>query len=439
VRTATRGRKRNSYDDNNIFLHNHKPISISRSATTVLRSYRGGGPSGSLFQDSYFDSLTAAPTVENGNNSKMDISSSSSSSSTSSSSFDIGFEALIEAATIQSKGTVLGGDFAGLAATFCPGSGDFIPLPEHLIPESLKEWGQEPKCLELLVSEDLRSMDGSSGDELTMIRVTTTILPDTGCSVDNLETIKAADEIDLTTGTLIQEKRWRLENDGETINDWDNNAVVALKYPLIGGNINNNNEFEKNELRLETIFGLSDGTQRHRLRVVLDLQIEYVADDVTSGDNNGVIIGVQKPMMVIMERRTSSISSGGTISDGGGLDGRTISLLLGERLRGSQTFVDTEPPLGQSYENNETGIRYVALPSNILLAYGWINDDTQWTIQIGHVAADGSSRRVVSRTFTETQDGQLDFEIDSWVEYLQQQQQQQQDREQQSAAVKQIR
>ena len=64
------------------------------------------------------------------------------------------FESLVKGATEQSIGQLpLGGDFAGLAATFNPGDGTFIPIPEHLIPESLLEWGQEPKCLEVLVSE----------------------------------------------------------------------------------------------------------------------------------------------------------------------------------------------------------------------------------------------------------------------------------------------
>jgi len=74
---------------------------------------------------------------------------------------------------------LVGGDYAGLSATF-DAHGKLIPIQEHWIPESLLEWGQAPWCLEVLVSEDV--------DATT--RQTVTILPETGCAVDNLETIK---------------------------------------------------------------------------------------------------------------------------------------------------------------------------------------------------------------------------------------------------------
>jgi hypothetical protein len=413
-------------------LSSSSSSSSDRRIPTWLYSSIGGGSSGSLFQDQYFDSLQPQESRESDNRNTI-----------------VQFESLIEAATLSSAGTLLGGDFAGLAATFHPGTGEFIPLPEHLIPPSLIEWGQEPKCLELLVSEDLIEHDygdDDDDDEATMKRVTTTVLPDTGCAVDNLETIKAVDEIDLiaqwSSRNVMKQNQQQEEEDSsedEDDNDWDErrywdeNAVVALKYPLIGKTNNNNNDDDnnnENELRLETIFGLDDGTTttaRHRLRVVIDLQIQIGGsnneNENEDDDNDGsIIIGVQKPMMIIMERRTSSISSGGTISDGGGLDGRTVSLLLGDRLRGSQSFVDTQPPLGNSYENGP--IRYVALPANILLAYGWITNE-QWVIQVGHVVTsqddngDGTTiRRVISRTFTENDVGDLDFEIDSWIEHL---------------------
>ena len=38
------------------------------------------------------------------------------------------FETLIKAATIDAVGRVLGGDFAGLAATFSPGKSVFVNL-----------------------------------------------------------------------------------------------------------------------------------------------------------------------------------------------------------------------------------------------------------------------------------------------------------------------
>jgi len=313
---------------------------------------------------------------------------------------DYDFESLIQVATEGSMGYPLGGDFAGLAATFNPGDGSFIPIPDYLIPESLKEWGQEPKCLEVLVSEEVeedgmfssddtvKNSGGSRGTTLT--RITTTILPDTGCGVDNLETIVAEDQVDL-------ESQWtNLQDEDMAVHDDDADGiasatnVVGLQYPI----------GDSNELRLETIFGLEDATGQYRMRVAIDL--------VPSPPDT---FGLQSPMVLTLERRTSSISSRGTIAEGGGLDGKTVSMLLGERLRGSKTFVD-EPVTSVNYVQDS--IVHVPLPGNISIAYGWVTDH-DWTLQVGHVGQSGM-RRVVSRTFTVTQDGELDFEIQSWVE-----------------------
>jgi len=269
------------------------------------------------------------------------------------------FELLIQAATSSSNGYALGGDFAGLAATFDPGDGSFIPIPEHLVPEALLDWGQEPKCLEVLVSEDF------NGDALE--RSTITVLPDTGCSIDNLETIKVLDEIDLST-------------------EWGKDTkVVGLQYQ----------SEREDEIRLETIFGMRNG---HRMRVALDLV------------PSETVFAIQSPMVIALERRTSSVSSGGTIADGGGLDGRTVSMLLGEDLRKSKTFAE-EMPLEENFESN--GINHVSLPGGVSLAYGWLTDD-DWVVQVGHIQ-DGV-RRVVSRHFTTLDGEEVDFNVESWEE-----------------------
>lgn len=291
-----------------------------------------------------------------------------------------GFESLVETANSGSTG-VYGGDFAGLAATFNPGDGSFIPIPDYLIPESLKEWGQEPKCLEVLVSEDVH--DDENDEEYVMTRVTTKILPDTGCGVDNLETMLVMDEIDL-------ESQWRSDDGDDGVE-----GIVGLQYPL-----------GEDKLRVETIFGLEEEYGVDRIRVAIDL--------IPSQEN----FAIQSPMVLTLERRTSSISSGGTIAEGGGLDGRTVFTLLGERLQGSKTFVDEPSMSGDNYNYNsydpENDIRHVGLPANISIAYGWLHDDNSWMLQVSHIA--NGSRRVVSRQFTVANNGKLDFEIRSWVE-----------------------
>jgi hypothetical protein len=299
------------------------------------------------------------------------------------------FESLVQAATSNSNGYALGGDFAGLVATFNPGDGSFIPIPDHLIPPSMIEWGQIPKCLEVLVSEEFWPTTASSSGEVSNVdddgeeilrRITTNILPDTGCSVDNLETIKAIDEIDLSS-------RWDSNEDPSI--DGSTNNVVGLQYSV-----------GDDEIRLETIFEL-EGGGGYRMRVAIDLMIPSLDT-----------IAIQSPTVLTLERRTSSVSSGGTISDGGGLDGRTVSMLLGERLQSSKTFVDDQP-MGQTrYEVD--AINYVNLPGGISIAYGWLTED-DWMLQVGMLMQNGM-RRVVSRQFTVFDNGELDFDVKSWME-----------------------
>ncbi len=269
-------------------------------------------------------------------------------------------ERLIQAATSSANGVAMGGDFAGLAATFNPGNGAFIPVPEHFVPNALLDWGQEPKCLELLVSEETI--------DTTFKRNTITVLPSTGCSIDNLETIRVDDEIDLTFKY------------GKGTN------VVGLQYEV--GNKNG-------ALRLETVFGMSDG---YRMRVLLDV--------VPSTST----FAVQSPMVLALERRTNTVSSSGTIADGGGLDGRTVSMLLGEKLRQSKTFAE-DIPLENNYEHG--GITHVSFPGNVSVAYGWVTDG-EWVVQIGHVHE--NVRRVLSRQFHVVYEGQFDFDVESWTE-----------------------
>lgn len=272
------------------------------------------------------------------------------------------FESLIQAATSSANGNAMGGDFAGLAATFDPGTGAFIPIPVHLVPDALIEWGQEPKCLEVLVSEE------SEDDQKTMIRNTITVLPDTGCSIDNLETVKATDSIDMSSKY------------GKGTN------IVGLQYQL--GDT-------KGSLRLESVFGMSDG---YRMRVLLDL--------IPSAS----VFALQSPMVLTLERRTNTVSSSGTIADGGGLDGRTVSMLLGEKLRSSKTFVE-QLPLEENFEKN--AIQHVSFPGNISIAYGWLSNE-EWVVQIGHVQDE--TRRVISRKFNVVDDSKVDFDVESWME-----------------------
>ena len=250
-----------------------------------------------------------------------------------------------------------GGDYAGLTATFSSTTGALLPVPEYLVPKVLLEWGQAPSCLEVIVSEEV------DGDHLT--RQTVTVVPDVGCGVDNLDTLKSQEKIDLTKGRL----------------GVFDSSVVAFDYSPQDGRI-----------RSETTFLLANTGQRLRVLV----HVEEGRD-------------LKSPITVVLERQTCETSSGGTIADGGGLDARTVSQLLGDGFRGKK-FADIEPVAWD--KGDEERMTTLILPGNATISYGALSS-TGLTLEVGHVT-DGASRRVVRRRFRE--DGTLEGPIEHWVE-----------------------
>jgi hypothetical protein len=248
--------------------------------------------------------------------------------------------------------SLYGGDFGGLSATFSATSGKIIPVPEHLVPATLLEWRQGPICLEVIVSEDFTS-------DTTLTRHIVTVVPAVGCGVDNLDTIKSTEEID--TSNLV-------------ISD----SFVAFDHIL--GSLN----------RAETTFSL---TNDHRLRVMVD-----VTQDRT----------IKSPIVIALERKTSERSTGGTIADGGGLDGRTVMLLLGDSLKG-KPFCDAEPV--QWKISDDTDFTVLNLPGNVAVAYR--AGSSEWILDVGHIAG-GANRRVVRRRLGEN--GDLKGPIEYWTE-----------------------
>jgi len=252
----------------------------------------------------------------------------------------------------------LGGDFAGLDATFNPIDGKLIPIPVHLVDETLLEWGQEPKCLETLVSEDIAD-DGS-----TMERSSIVILPSTGCAVDNLETMKKSDEVNMSVQDV-------------------NGDVIGLKY-------DNGDKC----YRVESIFGMDDG---YRMRVVLDLV-----------SSEGKLLTPKSPVHLHYERRTSDKSTGGTRADGGGLDGRTVTNLLGPKLSKDRSFAEDKP---REKTRDSDGIRHIGLPGNVTISYSSLNSNC-WTCDICHELDD--CIRGVTSAVIQFGDGDLDFEVEAW-------------------------
>ena len=98
--------------------------------------------------------------------------------------------------TSKKNTNIVGGDYAGLLATFSSKTGELISVPEHLVPASMLEWGDIPSSLEILTSEDwLSSSNDDCNDAKEMERTTITVLPEVGCGIDNLEVIKKIEKL----------------------------------------------------------------------------------------------------------------------------------------------------------------------------------------------------------------------------------------------------
>jgi hypothetical protein len=251
--------------------------------------------------------------------------------------------------TSTSLSSLYGGDLAGHAATFSSSTGKLIRVPDHLVPPSLIEWGQVPSCLEVLVSEDF---DHSSA----LTRRTLSVVPEVGCGVDNLDTIKTKEVIDMSKSCL------------HVFQD-DTTTIAALDYELP------RLREDTPRARIETTFAMlnDDG---HRMRVVLDITLSSK-------------IEVQSPVMLILERRTSTTSSQGTIADGGGLDARTVARLLGDELR-QKPFADEtiEKPMREDGE-----VLTLSLPGNVTIAYDDDAATESWILNVSHLGRGKITRR----------------------------------------------
>lgn len=249
--------------------------------------------------------------------------------------------------TINTTASFYGGDYAGLSATFSATTGSLIPVPEYLVPDVLLEWGQGPSCLEVIVSEDV--------NENSLARHTVSVVPDVGCGVDNLDVMKSQQTINVNLG-----------------NAWDD-SVIALDYSLP-----NNNDM----MQCETTFLLDNG---HRMRVMIDIEQQQV---------------IKTPITLVLERKTSNKSSAGTIADGGGLDGRTVSRLLGDLAKG-KLFCEVLP-LEWNLDDCEDGrMTFLTLPGNVTISL------STSVLRVGHVMNE-SSQRVVTRRFGS--DGTVEYD-----------------------------
>jgi len=241
-------------------------------------------------------------------------------------------------ASWPSTSSILGGDYAGQSATFSSIDGKLIPVPEHYVPESMVEWGQVPSCLEVIVSEDLHSSISATGtgtntntntstsassNPRVLERNTVTVMPEVGCGLDNLDTIKNKDEIPISSYHTFELDHVRVAT-----------TFVKEKKRHIECIFVHEMEMERNEEERQG--GDGAHTKMRRTRVCVNLH-----------ENNQL----KSPIDIIREHKTAEESSHGTIAEGGGLDARTVTQLVG-RENISKPFCKEEACTVESLEGN---------------------------------------------------------------------------------------
>lgn len=246
--------------------------------------------------------------------------------------------------------TLRNGDYAGYHATYNQ-DGRHMALPDHYVPPVLREWGQVPLALEVVVSEN---PDNNTRQILT-------VLPETGCGIDNLEVLKKREEL----GKLI----WNMDG-----------ACVYVNYSP-----------ETSQTRMECI--LADENIR-RSRIVLH------CDDR---------LNVKKPISLFLERRISETSTEGRRADGGGLDARSVSEWIGSDLRSMESSWNKVYPswLGTLTQNVQKAF---GLPGNLTVAYHDSEKD-HLTVWIGQAQKDQQQVR-----FIQVECHNSEWKAHSWIE-----------------------
>ena len=291
-------------------------------------------------------------TSENASQSSSSLSSSSSSSSSSDQNDIL-------------TSNIVGGDYAGLFATFSSKTGELISVPHHLIPASMLEWGDIPSCLESLTSEDWNvivvndddesGIIGDNDDDICneeqqpkqqqqLVRTMITVLPEVGCGIDNLEVTK-------TSATYSDRLEcWKYDDHGH--HSLEREVMVADQYRRTNR--------QHTILDVETIFQVDSDTMKdgkesnnnseedgipkprpHRIRISFSLDFTKLTNEESSnGSCNFLLSDI---ITLHVERRYSSQSTQGTMWSGpsynsGGLDARTVMNTIGKDIMYGDVF-----------------------------------------------------------------------------------------------------
>lgn len=318
--------------------------------------------------------------------------------------------------------SVVGGDYAGLSATFSRNSGALIHVPDHLVPEAMLEWGDVPSYLETLTSEN-ESDDGIE-------RTTITVLPEVGCGIDNLETTKKvqvynADDTECQIYGVEKEQRQivtvdrrnpRQQFELETIFQAPNEEVTG-----------DNGEITQYPRRVRISFSVDPS--KSSLTSDISMQVErQISDQPTRGNkwtseasNSGgldartVVSHIGKEIVngdkFAVKREKEGVDRWDFVADGG------IDTLAGKWTQkrtkeGTQATVKEELHRTISdfglEPNEESDVTTIRLPQNVLIRFGYklaVPGESDNIYQCGvetslfHVVSDKIQRKVVLRLF----------------------------------------
>jgi len=267
------------------------------------------------------------------------------------------------------------------------------------------EWGQQPNCLEVLSSEDVAIATAGNEIGLQLERGTVSVLPEVGCGVDNLDTMRAVDTSQLSTssestasaGDGIYTGQFFAFEENEDEDDGDEHRqVLAWQTEMAPLR-------EASRIKVETVFSLP-----------AEMAPSIDEDDVETSFERRIRVSfealpsekkISSPISIASERRIDDVGSDAQWGVGGGLDGRTVSKLIGKD-NANKPFADKEPlVVGSDDEEGDSGGNEVtlSLPGNVVFRHG-TTDDGSWFIDLilvsMAVSEDSERKMMISGTTT---------------------------------------
>lgn len=296
-----------------------------------------------------------------------------------------------------------GGDHAGLSATFSSKTGELIPVPEHLVPESMLEWGDIPTHMEVLVSEDFLKEEEN---QEKMERTTITVLPEVGCGIDNLETMKKAEEYNLQTNEcrLVKWKDGKDQQDVVAVDRKVGPSSAPDQLVAVETMFQVASEVDVTDDQ-ENVSEQKEGVYPRRIR------ISFTIDTISN-------LIIKDTITITVERLFSTTSTQGTRWSGpqhnsGGLDARSVMNTIGKdivygdvfavkRVKGGEDVWIMDDTVKSSVIEETEGDNSIRLPQNILIQFHDKESSQDWGIEISHFDVIDSSKlhiRSVLRSF----------------------------------------